>query len=101
MEMEYENARTTPFDGRSGLPSYAESHTPWAQPPELDESGEAIIYSPEIGARVSTAEAVRERVRLHPRARTREIMAMFELEGNRVSPDLIQRIKKEELGDMA
>lgn len=78
----------------------AQAILPTAQGSE-DETGEVLIYSPELGVRVTTAEAVREKVRLHPMARTREIMAMFELEGNRVSPYLIQRIKREELGELA
>lgn len=60
-----------------------------------------VIYSPEIGERISTIEAVRERVRLHPMARTREILAMFELDGTPIDVSLIQQVKEEEFGTRA
>ncbi len=87
---------------RDSRPGYVCGGATSALPEILeDEADEVMIYSPEIGERVTTTEAVRERVRLHPRARTQEILAMFELDGTRVSPALVQRIKREELGDLA
>jgi hypothetical protein len=57
------------------------------------DSGDQV-NSPELSAKVPTAEAIREKIRLYPKALTQEIVAMFELEGVQVSSDLVQQIKE-------
>jgi hypothetical protein len=95
--MSFENSFYPLFSKRGNASTGLAAGMAWG---EGDEAAH-VVYSPEIGERVTTAEAIRERVRLHPYARTNEILAMFELDGNRVSPDLVRRIKREELGDLA
>ena len=59
------------------------------------------VNSPELSADVSQEDAVREKVRLYPKARIEEIVGMFELEGLKISTRMVQRIKKEMQGDLA
>lgn len=59
------------------------------------------VNSPELSANVSQEDAIREKVRLYPKARVEEIVGMFELEGLKISTRMVQRIKKEMQGDLA
>lgn len=59
------------------------------------------VNSPELSANVSQEDAIREKVRLYPKARIEEIVGMFELEGLKISTRMVQRIKKEMQGDLA
>ena len=54
-----------------------------------------IIANPEVGHPTSTAEAIRQKLRLYPQAMAREIVAMFELEGIRITAAQVQRMKHE------
>jgi GTPase Era involved in 16S rRNA processing len=45
--------------------------------------------------RVAVEEAIRERWRLHPHAHVQEIAAMMELEGAKVSSELVERLRQE------
>ena len=53
----------------------------------------AVILSEEIGAHVAQDQAIGEKVRLYPQASVKEIVAMFELEGLKVSPAAVKKIK--------
>ena len=59
------------------------------KPPEAP----AVIHSEEIGAPVAQDQAIREKTRLYPQASVKEIVAMFELEGLKVSPVAVKKIK--------
>jgi hypothetical protein len=52
----------------------------------------ALIHCEEVGAHVAQDQAIREKVRLYPQASVKEIVAMFELEGLKVSPEAVRRI---------
>ncbi|HWB08441.1 MAG TPA: hypothetical protein VG826_04425 [Pirellulales bacterium] len=58
------------------------------QPP----AAPAVIHSEEVGAHVAQDQAIREKVRLYPQASVQEIVAMFELEGLKVSPEAVRKI---------
>ena len=45
--------------------------------------------------KVDLDEAIRERWRLHPHAQVQEIAGMMELEGAKVSSQLVERIRQE------
>lgn len=53
----------------------------------------AVIHSEEVGAHVAQDQAIGEKVRLYPGASVKEIVAMFELEGLKVSPAAVKKIK--------
>ena len=48
------------------------------------------------GEKVGPEQAIRERIHLHPNALVNEIVGMMELDGVRVSADLVQRIMDEQ-----
>lgn len=54
----------------------------------------AMMRSPEVGAHVGQDQAIGERLRLYPKATTREIVAMFELDGVKVSPALVEQVRR-------
>lgn len=53
----------------------------------------AVIHSEEVGAPVAQDQAIREKVRLYPQASIKEIVAMFELEGLKISPAAVKNVK--------
>lgn len=55
----------------------------------------AVMHSAEVGAHVALDQAIREKVRLYPQAMVNEIVAMFELEGFKVSPAAVTKVKEE------
>ena len=63
--------------------------------PETSNGEAAIIHCHEKSQWVSKGDAIRERVRLHPQAMISEIVAMFELDGVKVSPSTVERIVRE------
>lgn len=54
-----------------------------------------LMHSAEVGATVGQDQAIRERVRLYPQATVREIVAMFELDGLKVSAAAVKKVKDE------
>ena len=54
-----------------------------------------LMRSEEVGAHVAQDQAIREKVRLYPRATVNEIVAMFELEGFKISPAAVKKVKGE------
>lgn len=57
----------------------------------------AMMRSPEVGAHVGQDQAIAERLRLYPKATTQEIVAMFELDGVKVSPALVEQVRRKSL----
>lgn len=53
----------------------------------------AMMHSAEVGAHVGQDQAIRERLRLYPQATVREIVAMFELDGVKVSPAAVKKVQ--------
>jgi hypothetical protein len=53
-----------------------------------------LLHCPEVGAPVSQDQAIRERLRLYPRATIKEIVAMFELEGLKITPAAVKKAKE-------
>ena len=53
----------------------------------------ALMRSEEVGAHVAQDQAIREKLRLYPRATVNEIVAMFELEGFKISPAAVKKAK--------
>ncbi|HVA50053.1 MAG TPA: hypothetical protein VNH11_27045 [Pirellulales bacterium] len=58
-------------------------------------SAPPLFHSDEVGAPLGRDRAIREKVRLYPRASVKEIVAMFELEGLRVAPADVQKAKRQ------
>jgi hypothetical protein len=54
-----------------------------------------LMHSAEVGATVGQDQAIRERLRLYPQATVREIVAMFELDGLKVSAAAVKKAKDE------
>lgn len=54
----------------------------------------AMMRSPEVGAHVGQDQAIGERLRLYPKATTQEIVAMFELDGVKVSPTTVEQVRR-------
>lgn len=54
----------------------------------------AMLHSPEVGAHVGQHQAIDERLRLYPKATTQEIVAMFELDGVKVSPAVVEQVRR-------
>ncbi|HVX15644.1 MAG TPA: hypothetical protein VHC22_30945 [Pirellulales bacterium] len=54
-----------------------------------------LLHCAEVGAPLSQDQAIRERLRLYPRATTKEIIAMFELEGLKITPEAVKKAKGE------
>lgn len=54
----------------------------------------AMMRSPEVGAHVGQDQAIGERLRLYPKATTQEIVAMFELDGVKVSPAMVEQVRR-------
>lgn len=54
-----------------------------------------VIESDDVGAPLSLDRAIGEKVRLYPRAKVKEIIAMFELEGVRVTPAAVQKARRQ------
>lgn len=54
----------------------------------------AMMRSPEVGAHVGQDQAIAERLRLYPKATTREIVAMFELDGVKISPAAVEQVRR-------
>lgn len=54
----------------------------------------AMIRSPEVGAHVGQDQAIGERLRLYPKATTQEIVAMFELDGVKISPAAVEQVRR-------
>ncbi|HEV3339414.1 MAG TPA: hypothetical protein VG125_03625 [Pirellulales bacterium] len=54
----------------------------------------AVILCEEMGAHVAQDRAIREKVRLYPLASVKEIVAMFELEGVKISPAAVKNAKR-------
>ena len=55
----------------------------------------ALMRSEEVGAHVGQDQAIREKLRLYPRATVNEIVAMFELEGFKISPAAVKKAKRQ------
>jgi hypothetical protein len=53
-----------------------------------------LMVSAEVGAPVAQDQAIREKLRLYPRATINEIVAMFELDGVKVSPAAVRKAKR-------
>lgn len=53
-----------------------------------------LMHSAEVGAPVAQDQAIRERLRLYPQATINEIVAMFELDGVKVSPAAVKKAKR-------
>lgn len=53
----------------------------------------AVLQSEDVGAPLSLDRAIQEKVRLYPRAKVKEIVAMFELEGVRVTPAAVEKLQ--------
>ncbi|HET6884473.1 MAG TPA: hypothetical protein VFI31_30245 [Pirellulales bacterium] len=54
----------------------------------------AIVRSAEVGAPLAQDQAILERLRLYPGATVREIVAMFELDGMKVTPEAVRKAKR-------
>jgi hypothetical protein len=54
----------------------------------------ALIHCEEVGAPVAQDQAIREKMRLYPRATVNEIVGMFELKGVRISPSAVKKAKR-------
>jgi hypothetical protein len=52
----------------------------------------AVIRCEELGTHVAQDRAIREKVRLYPQASVQEIVAMFELEGVKISPAVVKKV---------
>ncbi len=52
------------------------------------------MRSPEAGAPMAQDQAIGERLRLYPKATTQEIVAMFELDGVKVSPAKVEQARR-------
>lgn len=67
------------------------------QPPspdhDLDHHAHQIDSLTHCRDKVDPAEAIRERLQLHPRAMTHEIVAMLEMEGVHVTADEVERLR--------
>jgi hypothetical protein len=57
-------------------------------------SAPALIHSEEVGAPIAQDQAIREKMRLYPRATVNEIVGMFELEGVKVLPEAVKKVKR-------
>jgi hypothetical protein len=54
----------------------------------------AIVHSAEVGAPLAQDQAILEKLRLYPNATVQEIIAMFELDGMKVTPAAVQKVKR-------
>ena len=54
----------------------------------------AVMHSDEVGAPLAQDQAIREKLRLYPRATINEIVGMFELEGVKVSSAAVKRARR-------
>jgi hypothetical protein len=63
-----------------------------AEMKDTSRSVKSITNSPK---RVSKSDAIRERVRLYPRAMANEIAAMLEMDGIKVTAEAVQRVQEE------
>lgn len=54
----------------------------------------AVLHCDEVGAPLAQDQAIREKLRLYPRATVNEIVGMFEFEGVKVSPAAVKRAKR-------
>lgn len=54
----------------------------------------AMMRSPEVGAHVGQDQAISERLRLYPKATTQEIVAMFELDGVKISSAAVEQVRR-------
>lgn len=54
----------------------------------------AMMRSPEVGAHVGQDQAIGERLRIYPKATTQEIVAMFELDGVKISPAAVEQARR-------
>lgn len=54
----------------------------------------ALLQSEDVGAPLSLDRAIEEKLRLYPRAKLKEIIAMFELEGVRVTPAAVEKLQR-------
>lgn len=53
----------------------------------------AVLHSAEVGAPLAQDRAIAERLRLYPRATIQEIVAMFELDGMKITPAAVRKAK--------
>ena len=53
-----------------------------------------LVHSAEVGAPVAQDQAIIERLRLYPRATVQEIVAMFELDGLKITPAAVRKAKE-------
>lgn len=66
------------------------------KPPAPDhdlEHGQQIDSLTHCHDKVDPSEAIRERLQLHPRAMTHEIVAMLEMEGVHVTAEEVERLR--------
>lgn len=54
----------------------------------------AVVQSDDVGAPISRDRAIREKMRMYPKATVQEIVAMFELDGVRVSPASVEKARR-------
>jgi len=59
------------------------------------KQSDEMIKNPETSSTMTTENAVREKVRIHPGAHAHEIVGMFEMEGVQIPHDLVERVKNE------
>lgn len=73
----------------------AKKKTPSARQPTIKPPrAPALMQSPEVGAHVAQDQAISERLRLYPKATTQEIVAMFELDGVKISPAMVEQARR-------
>lgn len=75
---------------KSAQPAKKKTRQPTIKPPRAP----AMMRSPEVGAHVGQDQAIAERLRLYPKATTQEIVAMFELDGVKISPALVEQVRQ-------
>ncbi len=61
--------------------------------PEHDSENPQIDSLTHCADKVDSCEAIRERIQLHPKALTHEIVAMLEMEGVHVTAEEVERMR--------